>query len=186
MMKYLFVLIGLSIATCEADNIASPVLCGVTPNAIYQCLGTPKVVKKEASSQCDSDLGECEKMSCIFSKSGWMKGNKVDKEEFAAHFDQFAKENPDWKVAVEHMKSNCLSSDLPPQGVHLNCPAYDVMICAFANFIKGAPASQWSSSSQCEYPRRFAASCPVCPTACFASAIPIGSCNACLSLPRSP
>lgn len=79
---------------------------------------------------------QCEKMTCIFRNSGWLKDGKVDKEKVVAHFDQFATDNPEWSAAVQHAKTNCIAKDLPAQGIHLNCPAYDIMMCALSSFIK--------------------------------------------------
>lgn len=65
-----------------------------------------------------------------------MNGDKVDNVKLSAYFDEFARENPDWQPAVASMKSACLQSELPAQGIFLNCPAYDTMQCSFASFIK--------------------------------------------------
>ncbi|CAH2239477.1 uncharacterized protein LOC120633714 [Pararge aegeria] len=181
-------LISLSLlAVCNADiGVDPPVKCGSMPPSVYSCLGTPRVVNPKLAAQCDKTLPECEKLTCIFRKSGWMDGDKVDKVKLTAYFDQFATDNPDWQPAVDNLKTTCLQGDLPAQGVLLNCPAYDAMQCTFASFLKHAQPSQWSTSESCNAARQYAASCPVCPTDCFASQIPVGSCNACLVLPRSP
>ncbi|XP_052740927.1 uncharacterized protein LOC112044527 isoform X2 [Bicyclus anynana] len=156
------------------------------PMSVYQCLGTPRVVKPGVSAKCDKNLGECEKITCIFRNSGWMDGDQVDKQKLTAYFEQFAADNPDWQPAVEYLKTACLQGELPAQGIHLNCPAYDAMQCTFASFIKYAQPSQWNSSARCAGARQFATACPVCPTDCFSPQIPVGACNACLALPRSP
>ncbi|XP_034828960.1 uncharacterized protein Obp49a [Maniola hyperantus] len=186
-MRGLVVFISLSLlAVCQGDPVTSPVICGRMPGAIYSCLATPQIVKSGIASQCDKTLPECEKITCVFRKSGWMDGDKVDKPKLTAYFDQFAKDNPDWQKAVDSVKTSCLQADLPAQGIHLNCPAIDVMQCSFSAFLKNAEPSLWNSSERCEYPRQYAASCPVCPNDCFEPQIPVGSCNACNALPRSP
>ncbi|XP_045449549.1 uncharacterized protein LOC123658153 isoform X2 [Melitaea cinxia] len=186
MLKFT-VFIFASIAVCQIISTeGTPVLCGPTPNEVYSCLGAPKIVSPDVASQCNSSLPECERMTCIFRKSGWMDGEKVDKVKLSAHFDQLAKNNPEWAAGVENAKITCLTTDLPAQGIHLNCPAYDSTVCTFASFIKNTQPSQWKSNPKCSRARQFAASCPICPNDCFAPLVPVGSCNACLSLPRSP
>ncbi|CAH2085050.1 unnamed protein product [Euphydryas editha] len=153
---------------------------------VYSCIGAPTIMSREVARQCGNSLYECERMTCLFRKSGWMDGEKVDKVKLAAHFDQLAKDHPEWTVAVDNAKATCMTTDLPAQGVYLNCPAYDVAFCTFASFVKNTQPSQWKSLPNCTKPRQFAAACPVCPPECFAPLVPTGSCNACLSLPRSP
>ncbi|CAH0720245.1 unnamed protein product, partial [Brenthis ino] len=178
--------IFVAIVACQANvQVPPPVRCGPLPSAIHTCMGSPKIVKPELTSQCNKDT-ECEEMTCLFQKSGWIKGGKVEKEAIRAYFDEFAKNHPEWSAAVVNVQSSCLSADLPSQGVFLNCPAYDIMICSYSNFIKNVQPSQWKSSEECKYSRQFAAACPYCPADCFAPLVPIGSCNACLALPRSP
>lgn len=75
-------------------------------------------------------------MTCLFEKSGWMDGKKVDQVKLKAHFDEFSKQNSLWTPAIDHMKEECFRGDLPAQGIHLDCPAYDVMQCSLASFIK--------------------------------------------------
>ncbi|XP_026319179.1 uncharacterized protein LOC113229710 [Hyposmocoma kahamanoa] len=176
------------VSICLADLPVTPpaaIRCGQTPNAVYSCLGNPKVVKPDVSQQCTQFVSECEKLKCVFEKSGWLKDNKVDKEKVKNYFDDYAKETPAWAPAVEKVKTECLTQDLVAQGVFVNCPAYDVMHCILTNFLRNAQPSQWSTSATCEYPRQFAAACPVCPEDCFAPQVPYGSCNACRLLPRS-
>ncbi|XP_026488716.2 uncharacterized protein LOC113395338 [Vanessa tameamea] len=181
------VVVFATIVTCQTNlAVDPPVVCGHIPTEVYSCLGAPKVVKMKVVNQCSKDLSECERMTCVFTKSGWMNGDKIDKEKLSAHFDQLARDHPEWEPAVQSTKTTCLTADLPAQGIHLNCPAYDAMTCSFASFIKNAQPSQWSSSPFCKPSRQFAAACPVCPSDCFAPLIPTGSCNACMSLPRSP
>nr|WHU27558.1 odorant binding protein 41 [Heliconius charithonia] len=172
---------------CQADiQVSPPVRCGYLPRAIHECIGSPHIVKPEISAQCSKSISECERMTCVFQKSGWMNGNAVDKDKVKGYFDEFSKDNPQWAPAVNHVKAACLNIDLPSQGVYLNCPAYDILTCVFSGFIKNAQPDQWSSSESCSYPRQFASACPYCPSDCFAAQVPIGSCNACLALLRSP
>ncbi|XP_050348520.1 uncharacterized protein LOC126772272 isoform X1 [Nymphalis io] len=181
------VVVFVTVVACQANlAVNQPVVCGPMPKEVYSCLGAPKVVKLEVARQCEKDLSECERMTCLFNKSGWMKADGIDKEKLSAHFDQLAKDYPEWEPAVQSAKAMCLTDDLPAQGIHLNCPAYDAMTCSFASFIKNTQPSQWSLLPECTSSRQFAAACPVCPSDCFAPVVPIGSCNACQSLQRSP
>nr|AXF48735.1 odorant-binding protein OBP38 [Lobesia botrana] len=176
-------------ALCQADLPVTPppIRCGYIPTKIYSCLGNPKLFKSDISAQCTKSTSECDRMKCIFKKSGWTDdANNVDRAKVIAHFDQFAKDHPAWAPAVNHVKASCLAGNLPPQGYELNCPPYDIVHCALSGFFKNAQPSQWSSSEECSYPRQFAAACPVCPESCFAAAIPYGSCNACRLLPQTP
>ncbi|XP_072932355.1 uncharacterized protein Obp49a [Epargyreus clarus] len=184
---FLCIIFALAVSACIAEEaVSSPIRCAAIPYTIYSCIGNPRIIKRGASINCDTSANECEKMTCIFRNSGWLKDGKVEKEKVVAHFDQFATDNPEWSAALQHAKTTCLASNLPAQGAQLNCPAYDIMICALSSFIKNAQPSQWSNAEQCEYPKQYAAACPVCPNDCFAPLVPYGSCNACLALPRSP
>ncbi|CAK1541923.1 unnamed protein product [Leptosia nina] len=187
MFLFLVTLFCVGIKINHADIAVSPVRCGPMPRAIFSCLSMPKIVKPEISEQCKNrGATQCDRMTCIFEQSGWIVDNKLQEVKIRSFFDDFAKQHPSWSAAVNHVKSACLGSSLPAQGIHLNCPAYDVMQCSLASFIKNGLPSEWSTASHCEYPRHFAASCPVCPGDCFEPQIPTGSCNACLALPRSP
>nr|QHI42039.1 odorant-binding protein 10 [Glyphodes caesalis] len=179
-------------ATCYGDVPVTPptqpqVFCGFMPENIFSCLGNPTVIKKSVSSQsCMRSSNECDKMTCVFRNAGWLTGTAVNKEKVVEYLNEFAAEHPAWAPAVQHAKAACLAPELPAQGTYLNCPAYDILTCTLASFIKHAQPSQWSTSQTCEGPRQYAASCPVCPEKCFSAAIPIGSCNACYALPRTP
>ncbi|XP_047508922.1 uncharacterized protein LOC125052247 [Pieris napi] len=188
LLFYIFTIFCVGLQLCQAEApVTPPVRCGPIPRAIFSCLNMPKVVKPEMAEQCkDVQSPHCARMTCLFEKSGWMDGKNVDKAKIKAYLDDFAKQKAAWSAPIENVKETCLSGELPAQGIHLGCPAYDVMQCALASFIKNSEASQWSSAPHCEYPRQFAASCPICPSDCFEPQIPTGSCNACLSLPRSP
>ncbi|KAL4709719.1 hypothetical protein ACJJTC_005522 [Scirpophaga incertulas] len=185
-------LIGITfIAVCSADVPVAPpapprVYCGEIPNQIYGCVGIPKVATPEITQKCAKSTNTCEKYTCVFRELGWLKDSKVDKARATSYFEDFGKQHAEWAPAVAHVKAACLSHDLPAQGVHLNCPAYDVMMCALAGFIRNAQPSQWSMAESCAYARQYAGACPVCPGDCFAPAVPAGSCNACLALPRTP
>nr|QGN03654.1 putative odorant binding protein 24 [Conopomorpha sinensis] len=172
---------------CSQNIPVTPpqVRCGETPSQMFRCLGNPKTVKTEVASKC-SRQSECDKMKCIFENSGWSVKGVVNRQIIRDHFDQFAKDHPEWLPAVTHVKAACLTSDIPTQGVYLNCPAYDVVHCIFTGFLRKAQPSQWGTSPECAAARQFAAACPVCPEDCYAPAIPTGSCNACLSLPNTP
>ncbi|KAJ2950875.1 hypothetical protein O0L34_g5235 [Tuta absoluta] len=186
MIKQLFY-IALAVAACKADApVTPPVRCGETPNNLYRCLGNPQIIKHGVAAQCSNSNTECDRMKCIFEKSGWMDGVKVNKQKVIAHFEQFKSDHPAWSPAVDHVKSACLNGDLPAQSVYLNCPAYDIVHCALTGFIKNAQPSQWSTATECSYPRQYAAACPLCPSECFAPQIPVRSCNACILLPHSP
>ncbi|XP_049882907.1 uncharacterized protein LOC126378527 [Pectinophora gossypiella] len=190
-MIKLFAFFAFGVAVCAADAPVSPpvpppVLCGEIPKSIFSCLGIPTVIAASAGYQCRLHASECDKMKCIFEKSGWMDGDKVNKQKVIDHFNKFANDHPAWSTAVEQVKTACLSGTLPAQGVYLDCPAYDVMNCALASFIKSARPSQWASIPECKYPQDFARACPICPNDCFAPQVPYGSCNACVLLPRTP
>nr|AII01008.1 odorant binding protein [Dendrolimus kikuchii] len=176
----------LAVAWGDTPSDPSRVYCGFTPDSIYACLHNPKVIKQDVSVKCDKSTSECDRMNCIFRESGWLDGSNVDKQKVSAYFDQFAKDQPEWSTAVQHLKTDCLNKDLPAQGVILNCPAYDIVHCALTAFIKNASPSQWSTAEQCAYSRSYASACPVCPSSCFAPQVPIGSCNACYLPPRTP
>ncbi|CAH2046773.1 unnamed protein product, partial [Iphiclides podalirius] len=172
------------VAICSADiPVTPPVRCGEIPKDIYSCMGNPRVVPPSVTNKCNKVKTQCDRMTCLFRESGWMSGDAVDKAKIASHFDDFKKEFPEWSAAVDSLKASCVNADLPPQGVHVNCPAYDVMLCALTSFIKNVQPSQWSTAASCEYARQYAASCPVCPNDCFAPLVPTGSCNSCLLLP---
>nr|ALT31640.1 odorant-binding protein 10 [Cnaphalocrocis medinalis] len=159
------------------------VLCGEIPSKIFSCLNVP-IIGKDASD-CQGN-NSCEKLTCYFRQSGWMTGPSVNKAKLREVFDMYGVSHPEWAPLIEPAKAACATYDLPAQGYYLNCPAYDVVTCWLHYLIKNAQPSQWSTSPKCEAVRRFAASCPLCPSECFSQQIPIGSCNACYALPRSP
>uniref|UniRef100_A0A2A4J0D2 Odorant binding protein n=1 Tax=Heliothis virescens TaxID=7102 RepID=A0A2A4J0D2_HELVI len=150
----------------------------------------PPAVSGELTNKCrkaNPTANECESLTCVFRESNLMDGTAVNKEKTRTFLDNYVREHPVWSPAIEHAKAACLGPvELKPQGIHLNCPIYDIMHCIFASMIKNATPAQWSSTSECQGYRSFAAACPYCPADCFAAQVPIGSCNACLSLPRSP
>lgn len=74
-------------------------------------------------------------MTCIFQESGWMDGKSVNKAKLSEYLDHFSSEHPDWTAAIQHAKTTCLVPNLPAQGFHLNCPAYDVVTCVFRSFV---------------------------------------------------
>ncbi|KAL0830291.1 hypothetical protein ABMA28_002491 [Loxostege sticticalis] len=190
----MFGVIGLFVlmfATCRANVAVSrsdtpQVLCGLIPDKLNSCGHLPTIVSAESAKKCGSSSNSCQRMTCIFQESGWMDGKSVNNAKLSEYLDHFSSEHPDWTAAIQHAKTTCLVPNLPAQGFHLNCPAYDVVTCVFRSFVWNIPPSLWSSSSDCEPVRQYAAACPVCPADCFSPAIPVGSCNACRALPRSP
>uniref|UniRef100_A0A0K8TUA9 Odorant Binding Protein n=1 Tax=Epiphyas postvittana TaxID=65032 RepID=A0A0K8TUA9_EPIPO len=186
MFKVIVLLAVVVVAHADVAVTPPPIRCGELPQNIYKCLGNPRIVKSDVAAQCTKSTNDCDRMKCFFTKSGWMNGDAIDKTKVAAHFDQFAKDHPDWTPAVNHVKAACLAGPLPAQGWEVNCPTYDIMHCSLTGFFKNAQPSQWSTGAECTYPRQFAAACPICPESCFAPAIPYGSCNACRILPQTP
>nr|AKT26496.1 odorant binding protein 18 [Spodoptera exigua] len=185
-MLKLCVFLALSFVACHgAPNKASGTFCGLTPNNMFKCLNNPRVLNLEAAAKCTSQVTECEKITCVFREQKWSKHGVIDKAKIRAHFEQYETEHPEWAPAVQHVKAFCLAPELRAQGVFLNCPAYDIMQCALASFIKHASPSVWSTEQNCDYPKAYAADCPVCPSDCYSAAIPIGSCNACYLQPRT-
>ncbi|XP_022828011.1 uncharacterized protein LOC111357507 [Spodoptera litura] len=192
-MFKLCVFLALGFVACHGAPNSSPgtpnanpgTYCGVTPDNIYRCLNNPRVVTPEVSTKCGSQFTECEKMTCIFRELKWSKRGAIDKAKVRAYFDQYETEHPEWAQAVQHVKAFCLASELRAQGVFLNCPAYDIMQCVLASFIKHASPSVWSTATDCAYPKAYAADCPVCPSDCYSPQIPFGSCNACYTQPRT-
>lgn len=75
-------------------------------------------------------------MTCAFRKYKWLKAGKIDKTKVVSHLNQLAKDKPEWKNVLEYAVTNCVERDLPPQGVHLGCPAYDILHCVLVSFIK--------------------------------------------------
>ncbi|XP_068633979.1 uncharacterized protein [Battus philenor] len=182
-----FLLLPILITTCAAASTRPmPIRCGMIPSDVYTCMGTPKIVQPGVSIKCDKSVTQCDRITCLFRESGWLSGDKLDKKKLTEHFEQFKREFPEWSAAVDNLKESCINSELPPQGVYINCPAYDIMFCSLSSFIKLAPVNKWSSEASCTYARQYAAACPVCPNDCFAPLVPIGSCNSCSLLPRSP
>ncbi|XP_030028279.2 uncharacterized protein LOC115445918 [Manduca sexta] len=177
---------GIAASNADAPGDPPKVYCGEIPYKIFECLGSPRIIKPESSMKCDKSISECDKMRCIFREEGWMVNNMVDKSKVGANFDQFGKDNPDWAAAIGAAKTECLAQELPAQGVFIGCPAYDILHCTLTTLIRNANPAKWSSSEECKYPRQYAGACPICPSNCFVPAIPTGSCNACLSLPRTP
>ncbi|KAI8421408.1 hypothetical protein MSG28_009483 [Choristoneura fumiferana] len=86
--------------------------------------------------RCGEIPHDCDRIKCFFTKSGWMNGDAIDTSKVAAHFDQFAKDHPEWTPAVNHVKTTCLAGPLPAQGTQVNCPTYDIMHCALTGFFK--------------------------------------------------
>nr|UVB79197.1 odorant-binding protein 7 [Heortia vitessoides] len=178
-------------AVCAADLPVAPpapprVYCSDIPAQILECMGRPSITPIDNLAKCTRSTTACERLTCSFRQSGWLDGAQVDKVKVTEHFERFARDAPEWSAAVQQIKTVCLAGELPAQGIFLNCPAYDIWHCAFSAFIKHAQPSQWFKSQSCDYPRQYAAACPVCPDECFAPAIPVGSCNACIVLPRTP
>ncbi|XP_026736786.1 uncharacterized protein LOC113500264 [Trichoplusia ni] len=175
------------IAICFAACHAAPggVFCGETPKNLFRCLTAPLLVSDEATTKCRSTSGQCERINCLFRESKWWSGDAVDKVKFATFLNEYGKKNPQWVPTIEHAKTACLGETLKPQGTDLNCPTFDITHCVYVSFIRFASASSWSTADDCSNAREFARSCPVCPTDCYATAIPIGSCNACYYGPTS-
>ncbi|CAB3254382.1 unnamed protein product [Arctia plantaginis] len=182
MFKIIVFLIFCVTATFGTST-SKPVYCGDTPDKLLSCLKNPHVVSQDVISSCNNDqITECDVMTCAFRKYKWLKAGKIDKPKVVSHFNQLAKDKPEWKTVLEYAITNCVERDLPPQGVYLGCPGYDILHCVLVSFIKKTDAAQWDSSPSCEYPRQYAGACPVCPSDCFAPAIPYGSCNACYAV----
>ncbi|CAG9787974.1 unnamed protein product [Diatraea saccharalis] len=175
---------------CGADIPVTPpappmVYCGELPDQIHDCLKTPALVDNEITSKCVGKSNRCDTYTCVFREAGWLVDGTVDKKKLVQHFDQYGVDHPAWAEVARQFKATCLERDLPAQGLYLNCPAYDIMWCVLTASIRSAQPSQWAATEACTYPRQYAAACPFCPSECFASAIPSGSCNACISLPRT-
>ncbi|CAH0675300.1 unnamed protein product [Chilo suppressalis] len=190
-----FILILCCLTACRAaatSQAAVPppatpqVYCGELPNQIYSCLKLHNIHPGVSTGNCLRTSDSCEKLSCVLREGGMLVDGKLNKTKAAEYYDNFGVENPQWAAAVTHVKAECVERDLPAQGTYLDCPAYDLMWCALTAFIRNAQPSQWSTSDKCAISKQFAASCPFCPESCFAPAVPIGSCNACYSLPRTP
>ncbi|XP_013189532.1 uncharacterized protein LOC106134109 isoform X1 [Amyelois transitella] len=165
---------------------SKPVFCTKIPDNALPCMGNPQLVAKELSSQCTREEAQavCNKYTCTLKSAGWLeeRTQKINKKNVEAYFDQYAKENPGFHAAVQALKSTCLSGNLLPQGIHLDCPAYDLSHCIFASFLKNA-GRQWQHSEACQATKTQVEACPACPEECYAPAIPIGSCNACYATP---
>jgi hypothetical protein len=65
-----------------------------------------------------------------------MDGSTVNKEKVVSYFNDFAKTHGVWAPVIQHTKAACITVDIPPQGIDTNCPAYDIMMCGLASFIK--------------------------------------------------
>ncbi|CAK1585096.1 unnamed protein product [Parnassius mnemosyne] len=186
MIKTILLLNFFAVVCIAESPELPPARCGIIPKNVYSCMGNPRVVKPSASDKCVGADTQCDRMTCLFRESGFMIGDKVNTKKLTEHFDEFKKEFPEWTAAVDQLKTSCITNDLPPQGIYINCPAYDVMMCALTSFIRNVQPSQWSTAQDCAHARQYAAYCPVCPNDCFARLIPTGSCNSCQLLPRSP
>ncbi|XP_031766613.2 uncharacterized protein LOC113509639 isoform X2 [Galleria mellonella] len=157
---------------------------------LLRCIGDPQIVDRILTTECSNKDNECDTTVCVFRNQGWLEGNatdgsfKVDKKKVSDYFDKYAKDHEVWSAAVQALKTDCLGQDLQTQGPYLNCAAYDVLHCIWKNFVWNTPASQWSSNSECITTKQVVEACPLCPNNCFATAIPIGSCNACYLQPK--
>ncbi|XP_021186093.3 uncharacterized protein LOC110373205 isoform X1 [Helicoverpa armigera] len=175
-MFKLCVFLVLSVASCyggASDNG----ICGRMPQDLNSCLLLPPGVSREIQSKC-ARLPECERLTCIFREYNLLDGEVINKEMTIGFFDDFALAHPEFATAVEHVKDDCLgSAPLKPQGVYLNCPAYDMVHCSYKNLVKHANLSQWTASPNCMRARTFASLCPICPDECFSPEVPKGSCN---------
>ncbi|XP_075975534.1 uncharacterized protein LOC142976164 [Anticarsia gemmatalis] len=183
-MYKITVFLLISVAVCHGQTAGKPVYCGETPNNMLACLQSPHVLSTDVTSKCKGQTSECARVTCAFNENKWLNAGKVDRAKVTAHLNQLAKDHPEWKPVIDVAVPTCLAQDLPAQGVILNCPAYDVMHCILISFVQNTPASQWSTSPDCVYTRQFAGACAVCPSDCYAPAIPYGSCNACYRVPR--
>ncbi|PZC86751.1 hypothetical protein B5X24_HaOG200643 [Helicoverpa armigera] len=185
-MFKLCVVLAFIVATCHGGTLErTSSTCGQVPRELTACLDLQPAVSPEIQEKCRRS-SECERLTCVFREYNLLDGAEVNKERTAAFLDNFVKQYPSWEVAIDVAKTSCLrSSGLKPQGVFLDCPAYDIIQCVFANLVKNALPSQWSSMSQCNHAREFAAACPICPDACFAPLVPIGTCNACSAARRT-
>ncbi|CAH0587165.1 unnamed protein product [Chrysodeixis includens] len=182
-MYKVFIFIAIYFAACYAAP--GGVTCGYTPRELFRCLTLPVLVDSEIVKKCKSSSDQCGRVNCLYRESKWWSEDALDKVKFAAFLSDFAKKNPAWVPTVELAKSQCLGeSKLLPQGASLDCPAFDITHCVYMTFLKHAAASTWSNAEDCAGAREYARSCPICPSDCFATAIPIGSCNACYSPPR--
>ncbi|XP_049703454.2 uncharacterized protein LOC110372442 [Helicoverpa armigera] len=186
-MFKLFVFLAFTVATCYGAQ-GQGVLCGPLPRRLTRCLNMAPAISGEIQDKCHESrtATECERLTCIFREYNLLDGTTVNKDRTNAFLDNYVKQYPVWTTAVQHAKAACLGDvALKPQGIDLNCPIYDTLQCIFSSLIKHATPSQWSTTSECQGYRAFAAACPICPEDCFAAQVPIGSCNACLTLPRS-
>ncbi|CAG5002586.1 unnamed protein product [Parnassius apollo] len=173
------------VSLAESPELPPP-RCGIIPKNIYSCMGNPRVVKFDVSNKCGASDTQCDRMTCLFRESGFMNGDKVDTKKLIEHFNEYKKQSPEWTSAVDQLQTSCITNNLPPQGIYINCPAYDVMMCALTSFIRNVQPSQWSTDPSCARARQYATHCPVCPNDCFSRLIPTGTCNSCQLLPRSP
>ncbi|PZC86750.1 hypothetical protein B5X24_HaOG200642 [Helicoverpa armigera] len=178
-MFKLCVFLVLSVASCYGAPDRSTA-CGQIPGNMNRCLVLPPGVSHNIWQKCETTQGECERLTCTIREYNLLDGEVINRERATAFFGNYAKENPVFTAAIEHVKTECLgSTPLEPRGVNLNCPVYDVLHCIYANLIKHADPSQWTTSAECKRARAFAASCPICPDECFADNVPAGACNAC-------
>ncbi|XP_053604751.1 uncharacterized protein LOC128671931 [Plodia interpunctella] len=185
-MCTLLVIFVIAVGASQGQTTHKPIYCSRIPDNALPCMGNPQLVAKELSSQCSREEADaaCNKYTCTLNNAGWLDEGtqKINKKKVEAYFDQYAKDHPGFSAAVLALKTSCLSGSLPPQGVHLDCPAYDLSHCIFASFLKNS-GSQWLQSEACQSTKRQVESCPSCPEECYAPAIPIGSCNACYATP---
>ncbi|CAH0587164.1 unnamed protein product [Chrysodeixis includens] len=158
---------------------APSAICGGSPDNLFLCSTVPLLVGEEANRRCAAVTEECEKVNCLLDESMLMEDNEVMHERFALVLTEFAKTSPEYAPAVEAAISECLNRTLEPQGIHLNCPAYDVTYCMYIRFLRVSAATNWSPAESCAASREYARSCPICPPECATIDIPTGSCNAC-------
>ncbi|XP_063891654.1 uncharacterized protein LOC110373205 isoform X2 [Helicoverpa armigera] len=176
-MFKLCVFLALSVASCYGAPDRSTA-CGQIPGNMNRCLVLPPGVSHNIWQKCETTQGECERLTCIFREYNLLDGEVINKEMTIGFFDDFALAHPEFATAVEHVKDDCLgSAPLKPQGVYLNCPAYDMVHCSYKNLVKHANLSQWTASPNCMRARTFASLCPICPDECFSPEVPKGSCN---------
>ncbi|KAM3960073.1 LOW QUALITY PROTEIN: transmembrane protein fates-shifted [Aphomia sociella] len=175
--------------TCQANTLSRQISCGYIPNNLLKCVGDPQIMDRSYTTKCSNRDNECDTTTCVFNSHGWLEGNstegdtKINKQKITDYFDKYAKDHTVWSAAVEGLKADCLG-DVQPQGPYLKCAPYDVIHCIWRSFIWNAPASQWSTSAECTTTKQVMEACPFCPNGCFATAIPIGSCNACYLQPK--
>lgn len=65
-----------------------------------------------------------------------MEDNVVMKNRIASVLTEFAENYPEFSPAVANAKADCLEEAVKPQGIHLNCPGYDVSYCMYVRFLR--------------------------------------------------